>query len=325
MKVFTAVEIDYNQFKILEILKKRSGYFLNNFVNATVEGLDYKDTGSVSAELNKIMNENKIGRKNVITSINGNSVNSFNFFLPDMPEQDLRIAVEYELKKLLPFPISQCVFDYIYTEKTDGTGNETASETGNATLCITAFASREDDIKNFKEIFDRSGIKIKSIECKTVSIYNNIRYINKKGTGHLMLCDIGDKSIKIVIILNNAINFERTADVSSLKNQTYDEASNLVSDEIKRTVDFYFAGKSLPPIDGIILTGIFSGKNGFDTKISEATAFRAYSVSILNLISSGKYSFYLSKMLKNRNVTEDYEFFKPLEEMWTTFGLIINR
>ena len=317
MKIFTAVEIDCNQFKILEILKKRRGYFLNNFVNATVDGLDCLDTNSLSVNLNKIMNENKISRKNVIASFNGNSVYNFNFFLPDMPEPDLRIAVEHELKKLLPFPVSQCVFDYIYTEKID--------ESGNGTLSITVFASKEDDIKNFKEIFDRSGIKIKSIECKTVSIYNNIRYINKNQTDHLLLCDIGDKSIKIVIILNNAVNFERTADLLSLKNQNYDEASSLVVDELKRTIDFYFAGKSLPPIDGIILTGIFSGKSGFDGKISEATAFKAYSVSILNLINSGKYSFYLSEKLKNRDIVENYEFFKPLEEMWTTFGLIINR
>ena len=317
MKIFTAVEIDYNHFKILEVCKKRHGYFLNNFVNVTVAGLDYRNIKSVSLNLNKIMNENKVGRKNIITSIDGNSVYSFNFILPNMPEHDLKIAVEYELKKLLPFPLSQCVFDYIYIEKID--------ESGNRMLNITVFASKEEDINNFKEIFDRSGIKIKSIECKTVSIYNNIRYINKNRTGHLLLCDIGGKSIKIVIILNNAVNFERTIDGLSLKNQNYDEASGLVADELKRTIDFYFAGKSLPPIDGIILTGIFSGKSGFDAKISEATAFRAYSVSILNLIGSEKYSFYLSQKLKSHNIDKEYEFFKPLEEMWTTFGLIINR
>ncbi|MCL4427970.1 MAG: pilus assembly protein PilM [Deltaproteobacteria bacterium] len=317
MKIFTAVEIDYNQFKILEIFKKRDSYFLNNFVNVTIAGLDYHDINSVSLNLNKIINENKIGRKNILTSINGNSVYSFNFILPPMPESDLKIAVEYELKKLLTFPISQCIFDFIYTEKID--------EQGNRALNITAFASKDEDINNFKEIFDKSGLKIKSIECKTVSIYNNIRYINKNLTGHLLLCDISDKTIKIVIILNNAINFERTIDGLNLKSQNYDEASTLITDELKRTIDFYFAGKSLPSIDGIILTGIFSGKKGFDAKITEATAFRAYSVSVLNLIGSEKYSFYLSKKLKNRNIQEDYEFFRPLEEMWTTFGLIINR
>ena len=153
MKTFTAVEIDYNHFKILEVCKKKRGYFLNNFVNVTVAGLDYRNINSVSLNLNKIMNENKVGRKNIITSIDGNSVYSFNFILPNMPEHDLKIAVEYELKKLLPFPISQCVFDYIYIEKTD--------ESGNRMLNITAFASKEEDINNFKEIFDRSGIKIK--------------------------------------------------------------------------------------------------------------------------------------------------------------------
>ncbi len=317
MEIFTAVEIDYNQFKILEVYKKRSGYFLNNFVNLTVNDLDFRNKSLISVNLSKIMNENKISRNNILTSIDSGLISSYNFILPYMPEHDLKIAVEYELKKILPFPMSQCIFDYIYTEKIDGQGN--------TVLNITAFASKEDDINNFKEIFDIAGIKLKSIECKTVSIYNNIRYLNKNKTGHLLLCDISDKTIKIVIILDNIINFERVIDGLNLKNQNYDEASDLVANELKRTADFYFAGKSLPPIDGAILTGIFSGIKGFDAKITDATAFRSYSISVLNLISSGKYSFYLSKKLKNRNIDQDYEFYRPLEEMWTTFGLIINR
>jgi Tfp pilus assembly PilM family ATPase len=317
MKLFTAVEIDYNQFKILEIYKKGQGYFLNNFVNLTIDELDYQDANSVSISLNKIFVENKISKKNILTSINGNAVYSFNFILPFMPEADLKTAVEYELKKVLPFPFSQCIFDYIYTEK--------IGESVENALNITAFASKDTDINNFKTIFDMSGLKIKSIECKIVSIYNNIKYLNKNTNGHLLLCDIGYKSIKIVIILNSAINFERTVDGLSFKDQNYDKSAALVAEELKRTIDFYFAGKSFQPIEGIILTGIFSGAKGFDAKIYEATSFRSFSVSVLNLINSAKYSFYLSKKLKNRSIENDYEFFKPLEEMWTTFGLIINR
>ncbi|MHB1661756.1 MAG: type IV pilus biogenesis protein PilM, partial [bacterium] len=174
-------------------------------------------------------------------------------------------------------------------------------------------------------IFMAAGIKIKSIECKTVSVYNNIKYMSKNKISHLLLCDIGEKATKIVIILNDAINFERNADGVDLKNMSSDNASSFTADELKRTLDFYFAGKSLPPIEGIILTGIFSGEKGFDVKISEKTSIKAHSVSIINLIESQKYSFYLSKNLINHNAEEDYEFFKPLEEMWTTFGLIINR
>jgi Tfp pilus assembly PilM family ATPase len=317
MKIFTAIEIDYNHFKIIEIHKKRSGYFLNNFVNIKIPEIDYRDINSMSLNLDRIIRENKISRKNVLTAINGNAVSSFNFILPDMPEQDLKMAVEHELKKVLPFPISQCVFDYIYIK--------TTGESGNSMLNLTAFASKKEDINNFMGIFVKAGIKIKSIECKTVSIYNNIRYMSKNKIGHLLLCDIGETAAKIVIILNDAVNFERAVDGIEFKNMDTALASNFTSDELKRTLDFYFAGKSLPPIEGIILTGIFSGKKGFDAKISETTSIKAYSVSIINLIESKKYSFYLSKNLSRHNIEEDYEFFKPLEEMWTTFGLIINR
>ncbi len=317
MKIFTAVEIGYNRFKIMEICKKGFGYFLNNFINLAVDGLNYKDTRTASISLNKIFSENKINKKNVLTSINGNLANSYNFILPNMPASDLKLAVEYELKKVLPFPISRCIFDYIYTEKNGGSENGTL-------LNVTAFAAKDEDINNFKNIFDVAGIKIKSIECKTVAVYNSIRYLKKNKTGHLLVCDIGHKTVKIVIILNNSINFERTADGLNLEIQNSIESSDIVAGELKRTIDFYFAGKSLPPIDEIILTGIFSGKKGFDAKISEAVMLRAYSVSLLNLITSEKYSFYLSKKLKNRGI-EDYEFFRPLDEMWTTFGLIVNR
>ncbi|MHB8231863.1 MAG: type IV pilus biogenesis protein PilM [bacterium] len=317
MKIFTAVEIDYNQFKILEIYKKRRGYFLNNFVNIKIPEIDYNDINSVSFNLNKIMQENKISRKNILTAINGNSVHSFNFILPDMPASDLKISVEYELKKLLPFPLSQCIFDYIYIKKID--------ESGNTALNITAFASKEEDISNFMKIFIMAGIKIKSIECKTVSIYNNIRYMSKNKIKHLLLCDIGETATKIIIILNDMINFERTADGIDLKNMSESNASSFASEELKRTLDFYFAGKSLPEVEGIILTGIFSGQKGFDRKISEKAGIKAYSVSIINLLESKKNPLYLSKNLIKHNIEKDYEFFKPLEEMWTTLGLIINR
>ncbi len=317
MKTFTAIEIDYNRFKILEIHKKKHSYFLNNFVNEAIENLNYDDVNSVSINLKKIIAENKINIKNVFTSINGNSVESFSFNLPVMPESDLKPAVEYELKKVLPFPVSQCIFDYIYIE--------TADESGNRALKITTFAVKEEYINKLKSIFDMSAIKIKSIECKTVSIYNNIRYLNKNKTGHLVLCDVGDKTVKIAIILNDAINFERTADGLNLKNMDDETAAGVIAEELKRTIDFYFAGKSLPPIDGIILTGLFSGAKGFDAKISDAVTLRAYSVSVLTLVKSEKYSFYLSKNLNKYNLKDNPEFFRPLEDMWTTFGLIINR
>ncbi len=318
MKLYTAIEIDYNQFKILEVYKKRNGYFLNNFINTTISEMDYRNAGSVSVNLKKIISENGISKKSVLTSIDGNMVHSFNFILPDMPLSDLKIAIEYELKKLLPFPLSQGIFDYVYSGKTD--------KTGNTVLNITVFAVREEDINNFTKIFTDAGIKIRSIECKTVSIYNGIKYLSNNNITHLLFCDVGYKAVKIVIFLNDTINLERTIDGMDFRNMSYGDSLNLLSEELKRTVDFYFAGKSLPQIEETILTGIFFGKKDFDAKISKAVNLKTGSISLINLLKSRKYPFYLSKkLIKRHDIENDYDFFKPLGEMWTTFGITINR
>ncbi|MFW0883834.1 type IV pilus biogenesis protein PilM [Candidatus Acidulodesulfobacterium sp. H_13] len=318
MKLYTAIEIDYNQFKILEVYKKRNGYFLNNFINTTISEMDYRNAGSVSVNLKKIISENGISKKSVLTSIDGNMVHSFNFILPDMPLSDLKIAIEYELKKLLPFPLSQGIFDYVYSGKTD--------KTGNTVLNITVFAVREEDINNFTKIFTDADIKIRSIECKTVSIYNGIKYLSNNNITHLLFCDVGYKAVKIVIFLNDTINLERTIDGMDFRNMSYGDSLNLLSEELKRTVDFYFAGKSLPQIEETILTGIFFGKKDFDAKISKAVNLKTGSISLINLLKSRKYPFYLSKkLIKRHDIENDYDFFKPLGEMWTTFGITINR
>ncbi|MDA8273629.1 MAG: pilus assembly protein PilM [Deltaproteobacteria bacterium] len=309
-KFFTAVEIDYDHFKILEVIKKGRGYLLNNFINAKLPSLNHPDISGGAINLNKLMNDNKISKNNVFANINDNAVHSYNFYLPDMPRNDLNKAVEYEVKKLIPFPISSCIFDYI-------------SVKNGSTLNITAFVSKTDDINNFKEIFIRAGIKLKSIECKTASIYNNIVFLGNNKVDHLLLCDIGEKAAKIVIIRDKAVNFERTIEGIDLKDLNDDESSLLIGNELKKTVDFYFAGKFIAPIDGIIITGIYSGNEGFNGKIKDMMHLKTYSISIVSLLKERK--IFLSKRLVKYNINENYDFFKPLEEMWTTFGLIVNR
>ncbi len=339
-KFFTAVEIDYNHFKILEVKKRgRHTYLLNNFINTKIPGLNHRDIGKVAVNLNKLMNDNGISRKNVFANISDNTIYSYNFYLPDMPRNDLNKAVEYEIKKLIPFPLSSCISDYIFVKNGSGPN-------------VTAFAAKIDDVNNFKEIFVRADIKLRSIECKTVSIYNNIIFLSDNKIHHLLLCDIGETMAKIVIIRDNMVNFERTIEGINLKGLNDNEASLLIGYELKKTVDFYLAGKSVAPIDGIIITGIYSKNKGFSDKITDIANLKTYSISIMSLLRKKKFytgkpggqaarrtgetlvrrnpssiasSFSLSKRLINYNINSSRDFFKPLEEMWTTFGLIVNR
>lgn len=311
-KLYTAIEIDYDRFKILEVIKKQHGYSLNNFVNVKLPDTGNADIGTIASKLNGLMAEHRISGKNVFTNINSNAVYSYNIYLPDMPKNDLDKAVEYEIKKLIPFPLSSCIFDYIFT-KTD------------SNLSITAFVSKTEDINNFKKIFTRAGIKLKSIECKTVSIYNNILLLSNNKIEHLLLCDINDTTAQIVIIRENMVSFERAIEGINLKDAEQNDPAALIGDELKKTMDFYFAGKSFAPIDGIILTGSYAGNKDFKDKITEITGLKTYFMSIINQLMEEKKYFSLSKRLMKFKMDKNYDFFKPLEEMWTTIGLISGR
>ncbi len=311
-KLYTAIEVDYGHFKILEVIKKKHGYSLNNFVNVKLPGVDASDINAVASTLNELMVKNRISRKNVFANIHSNAVYSYNIDLPDMPENDLRKAVEHEIKKLIPFPLSSCVFDYISFKK-------------GSVLAITVFVSKTEDINNFKQIFARANIKLKSIECKTVSIYNNILLLSNNKIEHLLLCDVGETTAQIVIIRENMVSFERSIEGLNLKDLTKNDPADLIGDELKKTMDFYFAGKSIAPIDGIIITGMYNDNKSFKDKITEMTGLKTYSISIINQLMEEKKYFSLSKRLIKFNMEKNYNLLKPLEEMWTTMGLISGR
>ena len=57
MKIYSAIEIDYNEIKILEVYKKKGGYFLNNFINYEIENGGLKDSDFIAANLDKIIGD----------------------------------------------------------------------------------------------------------------------------------------------------------------------------------------------------------------------------------------------------------------------------
>ncbi len=332
-KVLTAVEIERGSVKILEVEKKKNGYLLNNFLNNTIAGAEPRE---ISIELNNIFLKNKIRRKNVYTNIKDNSVWTYHLLLPEMPENDLIKAVEYEIKKKLPFPVSSATFDYIYTYSL----NPDTSKN----IKITVFVTKKEDIDLLNAIFTNSGIKLKSIECKTTSIFNAYLYVHGNRKGHYLLCDINSSVARIMIIYDNSTSFERILEDPAIAEHAINKLGNIIGSEIKKTVDFYYAGKSIEPIENIYLSGIYSYAPEFIKNVSSIAELPVKTDGIINLMNRGLTSGVAGKMpfipsgkkLLNNNHNDDYdnntlllseidEQFIPLTDMWTTFGLIANR
>ncbi|MHB1646340.1 MAG: pilus assembly protein PilM [bacterium] len=292
-KTFTAVIIDYNYIKIIEAVKKNRVYVINNF------SLDKLNQNSINNNINNYANSENIGqnliaeeikkifglkqfsKKNVFTVLNDDYINTYNFSLPEIPEPDLSKAIEYEIKKKSPFPISQIVYDYIYIYQ--------PNEDGRYNLLISAYTAKKEYSEQLVNLFTGAEIKLKSIESKTIGLYNANLFIygNKAGL-HYLIIDVNLISIKIIIIYKNTIIFERNIEEINIIQNTknINEAGEIISAEIQKTVDFYYAGKSIEPIEKIYLSGVYSSSGMFKNIISNLTNMSVETMSIIELLNN---------------------------------------
>ncbi|MHB1679864.1 MAG: pilus assembly protein PilM [bacterium] len=304
-KTFTAVIIDYNYIKIIEATKKNKTYIINNFSldKLNQNGINTQNNANsenteqilITEEIKKIFGLRQFSKKNVFTALSNDYINTYNFSLPEMPKSDLSKAIEYEVKKKSPFPVSQIVYDYIYTYQ--------PNEDGSYNLQITAYVAKKEYSEQLVNIFADAEIKLKSIESKTIGLYNANLFIYGNNAGlHYLIIDINLISIKIIIIYKNTIIFERNIEEINIIQNTknINEAGEIISAEIQKTVDFYYAGKSIEPIEKIYLSGVYSSSGMFKNIISNLTNMPVETMSIMELLNNSS-SDDDKKTAKNKN------------------------
>jgi Tfp pilus assembly PilM family ATPase len=311
-KTFTAVIIDYNYIKIIEATKKNKTYIINNFsleklnqndIDATTYNDNAENTENIlmAEEIKKAFGLRQFSKKNVFTVLNDDYIYNYNFSLPEMPESDLAKAVEYEVKKKSPFPLSQIVYDYIYTYQED-------NKDGGYNLLTTAYVAKKEYSEQLVKTFAKADIKLRSIESKTTSLYNANLFIYGNNAGlHYMLIDINLISIKIIIIYKNTIIFERNIEeINIIKNtKNINEAGETISAEIQKTVDYYYAGKSIEPIENIYISGVYANNETFKDIISNLTNIHIETMSILKLLDNGSGADTHNNNAKNNNGKAD--------------------
>jgi Tfp pilus assembly PilM family ATPase len=292
-KIFTAVIIDYNYIEIIEATKKNKTYIINNFSLEKLKQNDidptYNDNSGnaenilIAEEIKKAFGLRQFSKKNVFTVLNDDYIYNYNFSLPEMPEYDLAKAVEYEVKKKSQFPLSQIIYDYIYTYQ--------ENKDGSYTLLTTAYVTKKEYPEQLVKMFANADIKLRSIESKTTSLYNAYLFIHGDNANllHYLVIDINLISIKIIIIYKNTIIFERNIEeINIIKNfKKINEAGETISAEIQKTVDYYYAGKSIEPIEKIYLSGVYANNEMFKDIISSLTNMHVETMSISKLLDSG--------------------------------------
>jgi len=244
---------------------------------STGESLEEKVPASVKliALLKDELMKNNIETNEAMVSISGKDLIVRTFEMPILPRQELDTAVNFEVKKYIPFKIEDLISDFQY--KLDKTIQKTR---------VLFVGIKKEALDNYLNIFSRVGIKIKSIEYSAFSLLRLLKLSGIKEKGIIAVVNIDltkDDEANFVVLDDGFPLFSR--DISLMGG--YEEVakdgeaqSSIISEKLKREIqislDYYdrkFPGKNISKIFFITNPNYQADLDGFIKELGLGTYF----------------------------------------------------
>lgn len=133
------------------------------------EGLDEKvpEAVKIATYIKEELKKNRIEAQEAIVCLSGRDLIIRNFEMPLLPRQELYNAINFEVKKYIPFKIEDLVSDFqIYTDKT-GRKNY-----------VLFVGIKKDTMEKYSSIFQQLGIRIAAVEY---SAFSTLRMLSLAG------------------------------------------------------------------------------------------------------------------------------------------------
>lgn len=208
---FLGVDIGTTSIKVVQLGISGQEIKLENY--AFLEDKDYLEVlGNVNGssdlkisdtqvidDLTVIKKEAGITSNEIIMSIPVSSAFSSVINLPDMPEDEIVKAINFEARQYIPIPINEVVFDWNVISKTSKNKNKTDAH---GKIKVLLVAIPREIMNKYTSI--ASALKLKLIALETES-FSLARSLVGKRKGIFVIVDIGNKMTNITIIENGYV------------------------------------------------------------------------------------------------------------------------
>lgn len=284
-KDLIGVDIGSSSVKVVQLRESRGLYHLRKVgfallpQDAIVDN-SIMDSTAVVEVLRNLVQELKIGTKNVATSISGHSVIIRKIQLPIMTEEELEWSIQFEAEQYIPFEISEVNLDFQIL------GPDAADPTQ---MNVILVAAKKDFVNDHVAIFRECGLspEVMDIDCFAVQNAFELNYgvateevvalINMgagainvnvlKGGGSVFTRDIQvgggmfNEEIQKQLGLGSEAaerakiaGFGEGVDVATL-NEVMESATENLAQEVQRSLDFFSATSADEKVQKIFLTG----------------------------------------------------------------------
>ena len=154
------LDIGSHSIKILEALPGAKPTLVS-FGSKKIQGLP---RDAVSASIKSLADELKISAKDLTISLSGPSLIARLISMPKMSSEELKSAVRFEMEKLVPFDINECILDFQVLEAQ-------AKEKANSTNVLLAAVKRETVLQKIKLVQD-AGFGVRLVDVDSFAVAN---------------------------------------------------------------------------------------------------------------------------------------------------------
>ncbi len=206
----------------------------------------------VSNAIAEMVKELKVKGGDVHNVVSGQQVFMRFIKLPDIDMEDISEQVGYEAQQHIPFPLEDIVYDY---------QELAAREEGEREVLLVAI--KKDVLDNLNGQVEECGLKSRTVDCSTTSLYNAFRVSYPEENEPVMLLDIGAKTTDIIF-----------ADAGRFFTRSVTAAGAFVTNAVAREFRLSFREAEALKVE----SGVISLGNGHTDSMSEQEAALATTI-----------------------------------------------
>ena len=282
------LDIGSSTLKLAELKGGRGGYTLKNIGEAVLpsEAIVKKvvtNSEAVESSLSNLIRDLGIKNKNVVISVSGHSVIIKKVTLPSMSKSELAESIPWELEQYLPQSVDDVNYDY----------QVLPGETPEGNMDVLIVAAKKDITNDYVSIARNVGLNPIIVDVDVFALENMFEINYQEQVGTIALVNMGASVTNINILKDGVSIFTRdittggnqfTEWIMKEQNLSFDDAENekqslsgsdstlemdrvnrmeritndfidLITGEVKRTLDFFTSNFSQDRISKIILSG----------------------------------------------------------------------
>lgn len=149
-----------------------------------------EDPDRTASILKRMLATSKTTTKRAISALPIASVFSSIISVPASNEKELKEAIQWQAKKLIPVPIEEITLDFKIIDSTEGEGGKKVTR-----VLITGAPNTL--VQSYIEIFKKAGLELLSLETEAFAA---IRSLVGKDRSSIMMIDIGSQRTNISVI-----------------------------------------------------------------------------------------------------------------------------